>query len=75
MSETMLDQGEAALEAGEYQSAIAQLESYCRNTSDPTLLTRARKALVSAYLKNGNRAKAIALCRHLSQNQTNPDQA
>ncbi|AFZ42478.1 hypothetical protein PCC7418_0241 [Halothece sp. PCC 7418] len=70
MSETILNQGEAALEAGDYQSAIAHLESCCQNENDPTLLTRAQKALVSAYLKNGNRAKAVALCRSLIQSDS-----
>jgi Zn-dependent protease with chaperone function len=73
--EAMLQQGKAALKAGDYQGAITILNPLCQAIRDPQLLTRAQKVLVLAYIKNGNTAKAISLCRSLLQPPVPPENA
>lgn len=69
--ETLLQQGKVALKAGDYEGAIAALTagitSLKQNSEQPQLLTRTRKALVLAYIKKGNTAKAASLCHSLLQ--------
>ncbi len=62
-----LEDGLAALEQGNYSVAIAHLEGVRETELDDSLVTRASKALVTAYRESGDTEKAIALCQHLTQ--------
>ncbi|MDY7013687.1 MAG: M48 family metalloprotease [Cyanobacteriota bacterium] len=62
-----VEAGEAALQAGDFEEAIAQLEGVCAIELDGTLVSRARQALIVAYCRCGRPADAIALCHSLVQ--------
>lgn len=61
-----LDTGLAALKQGNYADAIAHLEGVRDFELDTSLVTRASKALVTAYQKSGDVENAIALCQDLT---------
>ncbi|MFP4338129.1 MAG: M48 family metalloprotease [Halothece sp.] len=63
----ILSAAKQALAAREYESAIAQFENICENSNDQTLISTAKKGLVSAYLKSGKTEKAIQLCEEIKQ--------
>ncbi|HEY9729778.1 MAG TPA: M48 family metalloprotease [Chroococcales cyanobacterium] len=62
-----LEDGLAALNQRNYPVAIAHLEGVCETELDESLVTRASRELVTAYRRNGNAEKAIALCQRLTQ--------
>ncbi|QDZ41128.1 hypothetical protein FRE64_14970 [Euhalothece natronophila Z-M001] len=62
-----LNLAQKALAAREYESAIAQFEQICQNSHDQTLISTAKKGLVSAYIKSGKAEKAIQLCEEIQQ--------
>jgi len=62
-----LEAGQAALQRGDYEEAIAQFEGICEVELDPTLIARAQQALVVAYCKGDRATEAIALCHGLVQ--------
>ena len=62
-----LDIGLAALKQGNYQEAIAHLETVCETELDESIVSKASKALVEAYRRNGDSHKAKALCQSLAQ--------
>jgi Zn-dependent protease with chaperone function len=64
-----LEDGLAALNQGNYSVAIAHLEGVCETELDESLVTRASMELVTAYRRNGNAEKAIALCQDLTQHE------
>ncbi|MGB7444427.1 MAG: zinc metalloprotease HtpX [Coleofasciculaceae cyanobacterium] len=57
----------AALKQGNYQEAIAHLENVCETELDESIVSKASKALVEAYRRNGEHHKAKALCQRLAQ--------
>ncbi len=63
-----LEAGLAAVKAGDYDQAIALLESVAETAADQPLGTRAQMRLVAAYTATGNLKKAIALCTSLTKN-------
>lgn len=62
-----LNSAKKALAAREYESAIAQFEKICQNSHDQTLISTAKKGLVSAYIKSGKAEKAIQLCEEIQE--------
>ncbi|ERN42290.1 Zn-dependent protease with chaperone function [Rubidibacter lacunae KORDI 51-2] len=70
--EPTLEVGEAALARGDYDTAIAHLESFCAIELDEETLARGHQALVVAYTKSERVLEALKLCRSLSQG---PDSA
>ncbi|MBE9115520.1 M48 family metalloprotease [Lusitaniella coriacea LEGE 07157] len=64
------DAGEAALQAGDYDRAIAQFNGVCETELDENLVTRAQQALIVAYCRCGRAEDAIALCHDLVQIST-----
>ncbi len=67
IGEPSLAVGEAALNEGDYNRAIAHLEGVCEIEIDEEIVSRAQKALVVAYSKGGKLKEAIALCESLCQ--------
>ncbi|NES82149.1 MAG: M48 family metalloprotease [Moorea sp. SIO2B7] len=67
--------GEAALNQGDYSTAIAHLEAICEIELDETIISRAQQALMVAYTNSGEIRKAIALCQELKQSPTDKDWA
>jgi Zn-dependent protease with chaperone function len=63
--EPSYEAGEAALQAGNYEDAIAQFEAVCEIELDETMVSRSQQALVVAYCKCDRAADAIALCHRL----------
>ena len=66
MENTDLDRGLAALRAGKYETAIALLETIAPPTRAERDVLRARAGLVEAYVKTGDRAAALQLCREMA---------
>src|SRR5919202_1180060 len=62
-----LDDGQRALEQGNYSVAIANFEGVCEMELDDSLITRAAIGLVKAYRATGDTQKAIAICQNLTQ--------
>jgi Zn-dependent protease with chaperone function len=62
-----VEAGEAALQGGDFEEAIAQFEGVCEVELDAGLVKRARQALVVAYCRCGRPGDAIALCHRLIQ--------
>ena len=60
-----LEMGEAALNQGDYTTAIAHLEGVCEIELDEKVISRAQQALVVAYTKSNKIREAIALCQSL----------
>lgn len=66
ISNPSLEVGEAALNEGNYEDAIAHLSAICEIELDAAIISRAQQALVVAYAKSNQLDKAIALCEGLS---------
>ena len=66
VSNPSLEKGEAALNQGNYNEAIAHLKGVCEVELDEMIVSRAQKALVVAYSKSEQIEQAIALCESLS---------
>lgn len=66
--------GLTALNQGDYQRAIAQLEAVCQTQTDPTTLIKAQMGLVIAY-KNIGDERAISLCQTLTHHSNSQIQA
>ncbi len=60
-----LAQGLRAINQGDYDTAIAQLEAVCQTLPANPILTRAQMGLVLAYAKTGREADALILCQSL----------
>ncbi|HAX77345.1 MAG TPA: hypothetical protein DCY88_16305, partial [Cyanobacteria bacterium UBA11372] len=71
LPDSSVEAGLAALKKGDYNSAIAHLESVCNIELDPATIVRAQMGLVVAYTSTGKVQQAIALCQQLTQS-TNP---
>ena len=71
LPDSSVEAGLAALKKGDYNSAIAHLESVCNIELDPATIVRAQMGLVVAYNSSGKVQQAIALCQHLTTS-TNP---
>ncbi|MBE9006692.1 M48 family metalloprotease [Fortiea sp. LEGE XX443] len=68
-AESSLEAGLTALKQGNYQTAIAQLESVASSQGNSTTSLQARVGLVMAYARTGEARKAIALCQTLKDSQ------
>ncbi|MCC5635278.1 M48 family metalloprotease [Nostoc sp. CHAB 5844] len=68
-AESSLEAGLTALKQGNYQTAIAQLESVASSQGNSTTSLQARVGLVMAYARTGEARKAIALCQTLRDSQ------
>ncbi|MBD2446840.1 M48 family metalloprotease [Nostoc sp. FACHB-152] len=68
-AESSLEAGLTALKQGNYQTAIAQLESVTSSQVNGTTSLQARVGLVMAYARIGEIRKAIALCETLKESQ------
>ncbi|MBD2439164.1 M48 family metalloprotease [Nostoc sp. FACHB-110] len=64
-AESSLEAGLTALKQGNYQAAIAQLESVASGQVNGTTSLQARVGLVMAYARTGEVRKAIAICETL----------
>ena len=66
--ESPLEDGLTALKQGNFDRAIAEFETVCQNSSQPTATkVEAQKGLVDAYVGKGEDRKAIYLLEILSQ--------
>ncbi len=66
-AESSLEAGLFALKQGDYNNAIAQLETVARTQDNSTnAVLQAKVGLVMAYARSGNVEKAIALCQTLT---------
>lgn len=65
---------EEALASGDSDRAIAHLQSVCENTNDSSLLSSARRLVVSAYQKSGNTEAAIQVCQEMQKTGAVADQ-
>jgi len=66
--ESPLEDGLTALKQGNFNKAIAEFETVCQNSSQPTATkVHAQKGLVDAYVGKGEDRKAIYLLKVLSQ--------
>ncbi len=67
-AESSLEAGLVALKQGDYQNAIAQLETVASNTTARKVaVLQAKVGLVMAYARSGDGEKAIALCQTLTE--------
>ena len=66
LPDSSLEAGLTALKQGDYNDAIAHLESVCEIELDSATIVRAQMGLVVAYASSANVPKAQALCQHLT---------
>ncbi len=71
LPDSSVEAGLAALKKGDYNSAIAHLETVLNVELDPATIARAQMGLIVAYSSSGNLQSAIALCQQLTAS-TNP---
>jgi len=65
--EPSLSAGEAAFQAGDYETAIAHFEGVCEVELDEAIRRRAQQALVVAYYRGDRPNDALKLCQELAQ--------
>ena len=66
LPDSSVEAGLAALKKGDFNSAIAHLETVLNVELDPATIARAQMGLVVAYSSTRKVQQAIALCQHLT---------